>query len=187
VSSSMRSLKSRVDEINGERRRLDKVVAIMRKVRLGFGAHRPRPSRRFLDAVQSLRLKTDADAAAAQPPASDGSDVNDSSRWSPPRVVAAFELTIHVVRSSNILAQSFPDDQGGCYAACKLFGNPSSRIKRLSRPAVASDHLKETLVALDAGVRSLRGGGDPSLALCELQDEASSGQFRPHLYSSIRY
>ena len=32
VASSMRSLKSRVDEINGERRRLEKVVAIMRKV-----------------------------------------------------------------------------------------------------------------------------------------------------------
>jgi hypothetical protein len=45
VSSSMRSLKSRVDEINGERRRLDKVVAIMRKVRHGFGAHRTLASR----------------------------------------------------------------------------------------------------------------------------------------------
>jgi hypothetical protein len=77
----MRSLKSRVDEINGERRRLEKVVAIMRKVRQGSGTHRALASlasfRRYLDAEQSLRLKTDADAA---PPASDGSDVNDSSR-----------------------------------------------------------------------------------------------------------
>jgi hypothetical protein len=32
VSLSMRRLKSRVDEINGERRRLEKVVTIMRKV-----------------------------------------------------------------------------------------------------------------------------------------------------------
>ncbi len=40
VASSMRSLKSRVDEINGERRRLEKVVAIMRKVRRGSGTHR---------------------------------------------------------------------------------------------------------------------------------------------------
>ncbi len=36
----MRSLKSRVDEINGQRRRLDKVVAIMRKVRLDSGLAR---------------------------------------------------------------------------------------------------------------------------------------------------
>jgi hypothetical protein len=40
ASSSMRSLKSRVDEINGQRRRLDKVVAIMRKVRLDSGLAR---------------------------------------------------------------------------------------------------------------------------------------------------
>jgi hypothetical protein len=41
--------------------------------------------------------------------------------------------------------------------------------------AAASEHLKETLSALEASVRALRGGADPSLALHELQEEQSSG------------
>jgi hypothetical protein len=32
AAASLKSLRSRVDEVNGERRRLEKVVAIMRKV-----------------------------------------------------------------------------------------------------------------------------------------------------------
>ena len=72
---------------------------------------------------------------------------------------------------SSAPASSFPDDQGHPCFRTSCRAPPVS----VTRPAAAADHLKETLLALDASVRWFRGGADPALALHDLQHEASSG------------
>ncbi len=87
--------------------------------------------------------------------------------------------------SSSVPALSFPDDQGHCALDAAL--HASCITSRVTHAIATGDHLKETLSALEASVRCLRGGADPSLALNDLQEEASSGFFTPILQAKFGF
>jgi hypothetical protein len=87
--------------------------------------------------------------------------------------------------SSSVPALSFPDDQGHCALDAAL--HASCITSRVTHAIATGDHLKETLSALEASVRCLRGGADPSFALNDLQEEASSGLFHPNFTSQILF
>ena len=91
-------------------------------------------------------------------------------------------LAFHVCGSS-VPALSFPDDQGHCTLG--VARHATYITSRVTHATATGDHLKETLSALEASVRCLRGGADPSLALNDLQEEASSGLFHPYFTSQI--